>query len=149
MSTCAQQVVEAVKALLLNATAADSRVYTDRLWPFDEGRLPALRVYDDGEELEPVTVHWPQLRQHELMVDVELCAKAASGIDATLAALRLAAEQALFVANGTLGLAGVDATVKSLGPLEPVEHADLQIAKRTLRIQARYRSFANTPDTFA
>jgi hypothetical protein len=149
---CSQQILAALKQRLVDAaTAAGSRVYSDRLWPLDESKLPALRVYERDEQIEPQTIHWPRLQEHALGLAVEMCAQAVSGIDTVLAALRLEVEQALFdsIAHATLGLDGPQLALSGVGPLEPIEGKDRQLASRQIALQATYRTFENAPEAFA
>ena len=147
---CSQQIIEALKTQLLNGTDADGRVYTDRLWPLDEGKLPAIRLYELSEEIKPQTVHWPALEQHELDIAIELCASAVSGIDATLAALKLQVLGLLFdtSAHASLGLTNVSLQHTATGPMQAIETASSQLAQRTLKVTASFSAFAHQPETF-
>lgn len=148
----AQQIVAAIVARLIAAgTAAGSNVFSDRLWPLDAPRLPAFRVFESADDIEIETIHWPQLQKHATDIVIEACASAASDIDATLAALRLQAEQALFdtIDHATLGLSGVTTYLRSVGPMRPIEAAEKQIAAREIHINAQYRTLANAPEAFA
>lgn len=147
---CKQQIIAAIKALLLNGTAADNRVYADRLWPLDDGKLPAIRLYELQDEITPQTVHWPVLEQHELSIGIELCAIAATGIDAELAAIELEVLGRLFDTqqHATLGFTNVDLTNAGTGPMRPIETATSQLAQRTVQVKARFSAFAHQPETF-
>jgi hypothetical protein len=147
---CSQQIIEAIKTLLLNGTDADSRVYADRLWPLDEGKLPAIRLYELRERVTPQTVHWPVLEQHELDVGIELCAASASGIDAALSALKLQVLGCLFDTqpHATLGFTNVLLMQQGTGPMQPIETATSQLAQRTVQLSARFSAFAHQPETF-
>jgi hypothetical protein len=147
---CKQQIIEAIKALLVNGTDADNRVYADRLWPLDEGKLPAIRLYELQDEITPQTLHWPVLEQHDLDIGIELCAIAASGIDAVLAALELQVLGRLLDTqpHSTLGFTNVRVTHAGTGPMKPIETATSQLAQRTLQVKARFSAFAHQPETF-
>lgn len=149
---CSQQVVEGLKARYVAAgTAAGARVYSDRLYPLTDDKVPALRLYALQEEITPETVHFPVLQKHDLTIGVEHCAQAVSGIDATIAGLQLQTKQAVFdtLPHATLGIAGLLLTEMGSGPLQAVEGADVQIAQRTTQLSATYRTFANAPEAFA
>lgn len=148
---CSQQIIEAIKLRLLNGTDADARVYADRLWPLDEGKLPAIRIYELSESVQTVTIHWPVLESHELDVAIELCANDMTGIDATLAALKLQVLSLLFdtEAHASLGLINVRLLHSKTGPMQPIEGATSQIAQRTLQVTAYYSAFAHEPETFS
>jgi hypothetical protein len=147
---CSQQIIEAIKTRLLNGTDADARVYSDRLWPLDEGKLPAIRVYELAERVDPQTVHSPIMEAHELDVAIELCALAATGIDATIATLKLQVLGCLFdtAAHASLGLTNVRAQHVGTGPLQPIESATSQIAQRTVKLTVSYSAFSDQPETF-
>jgi hypothetical protein len=147
---CSQQIIDAIKTRLLSGTDADARVYADRLWPLDEGKLPAIRLFELNEKVTPKTVHWPVLEEHELEIGVQLCANAVSGIDAVLSALKLQSLQCLFDTqqHSTLGFTNVRLTHAGTGPMQPIETAQSQIAQRTLHLSARFSAFAHQPETF-
>jgi hypothetical protein len=147
---CSQQIIEAIKTRLLSGTDADNRVYADRLWPLTEDKLPAIRLYELRERVEPKTVHFPVLEEHELEVGVELCAKSVSGIDGVLSALKLQALQCLFDTqpHSTLGFTNVRMSHAGTGPMQPIETAASQIAQRTLQLSVRFSAFAHQPETF-
>lgn len=148
----AQQIVAAIVAQLIAAgTDAGSNVFSDRLWPLDESKLPAYRVYENSDEVTIETIHWPQLQKHDTDIVIEPCGSAGSGIDAMLAALRLQAEQALFdtVEHATLGLPGVITSLRAVGPMKPIEAADKQVASREIHVNAQYRTTADAPESFA
>jgi hypothetical protein len=147
---CSQQIIEAIKALLLNGTDADGNVFSDRLWPLTEGKLPAIRIYELTDAVEPQSIHWPVLEQHEMGIAIELCGKATSGIDATIAALKLQVLQRLFDTqqHTTLGFTNVRVTQRGTGPMQSIETADSQLAQRTLQVSARFSAFAHQPETF-
>jgi hypothetical protein len=149
---CAQQVLAALKArYIAAATAAGDRVYTDRLFPLTEEKVPALRLYVQQEDISPETVHFPVLQKHELTIGVEHCDRAVSGIDDVIAALQLETALAVFdtLPHATLGINGLQLTERGSGPLLPIEGADVQIAQRTTQLNAQYRTFANAPEAFA
>ena len=102
------------------------------------------------EEVTPITVHWPQLEQHVLEVAIELCGSSVSGIDATLAALKLQVLQRLFdtLAHATLGFTNVELQHVGTGPMQPIETATSQLAQRTLTVSARFSAYAQSPETF-
>jgi hypothetical protein len=147
---CSQQIIEAIKTRLLNGTAADARVYADRLWPLDEGKLPAIRLYELRERIGAKTIHFPVLEEHDLDIGIELCANSASGIDAVLSALKLEVLQLLFDTqqHATLGFTNVRLAHLGTGPMQPIETATSQIAQRTLQVSAHFCAFAHQPETF-
>ena len=146
-----QQIIEALKTRLAGNTDAGSRVYSDRAFPLDEAKLPAIRIFELEEQITPQTVHYPVLQQHDLAIAVEHCVKDTAGVDATLAALRLQTLTALFdtAAHATLGIAGLQIQQRGVGPLQPLEGSDIQIAQRTEQLNAQYRTFSNAPEAFA
>lgn len=81
-------VADRVRAAALFATSTS----TDRAWPFDSAELPAARVLAGDEDFQLLTVHAPQLEQHELRITAELRVSAVSGLDA---AMNAAAAQVL------------------------------------------------------
>lgn len=150
MTICSQQIIDAIKTRLSGGTSAGTRVYSDRLWPLDEGALPAIRLYEREEKVSTQTVHWPPLEEHELTVATELCANAVSGIDATISALKLQVLQRLFDTSphASLGFTNVRMTHSGTGPMQPIETATSQIAQRTMLLDVNFSAFAHQPETF-
>jgi len=148
---CSQQIIESIKARLISGTDAGTRVYADRLWPLDEGKLPAIRIYELEEKVESTTVHWPVLEAHTLQVAIELCANTLTGIDATLSGLKLQVLKRLFDTqdHASLGFTNVELTHVATGPMQPIESATSQIAQRTLQVNASFSAFAHEPETFS
>lgn len=149
---CSQQVIDGLKTrYVAAATNAASRVYSDRLFPLTDEKVPALRLYVLQEEVTPETVHFPVLQKHDLSIAVEHCAHATSGIDSVISDLQLQTKQAVFdtLPHATLGISGLLLTERGSGPLQAAEGADVQIAQRTTQLNAQYRTFANAPEAFA
>ena len=147
---CNQQIIEAIKTRLIGNTSALANVVSDRLFPLTKETLPAIRIYELHDEIEQMTVHWPQLEQHDTAVGLEVCAQSVSGIDEALSALRLEVLGELFdtLPHATLGFVNVELAYRGCGPMQPIESADTQIAQRTLQLSARFSAFANAPETF-
>jgi hypothetical protein len=145
-----QQIIDALKArIIAGATDAESRVYSDRLWPLTESKLPAIRLYVHEEKVTPQVVHFPALQDHDLTIGAQLCAEAVAGIDAVINALKLQVLDCLFdtIEHATLNLGGnLDMTQAGTGPLQPVESNDRQLAQRPLLLNVRYRTFSNAPE---
>lgn len=144
----AQQVVEAVKAVLTGATDAGTRVYSDRLWPLDEDKLPAWRVFVEDEEITAATIHWPQLRDHALTLVVQGSVQAVSGADAALQALRAQGCTALLAAAGpvVLGLP-VSILEERSATLSMSEGHDRQLAQIDMRMRICFQTYANAPES--
>jgi hypothetical protein len=146
----AQQIIEAIKTRISGNTDAGTRVYADRLYPLTEELLPAWLVFPVEENLEPQSVHWPLLRQHRMSTVLQANAKAVSGYDAALSALRLQAVQALFdtSAHATLGISGVQMHERGWRT-GAAERNDVQLAQGALHLEITFRTLADAPEAFA
>lgn len=98
MPLASAQIVDAIAARLSGAsiTPAGTRVYTSRAWPLQEDQLPAWRVTAEAEDIEPQTMHYPELLEHTLTVELEGTVQATADVDDAMHAMALAALQRLF-----------------------------------------------------
>jgi hypothetical protein len=155
MASAAQQVIAAQAQLLIDAaTSAAERVWTDRLWPVGSADLPCFKVVHVDEQFKTETVHWPPLQLHTLKSLVIGEARAVTGMDAALDALKVQALSALF---GTLERA----TLSSLGAGK-VQQIPTSIATRLptekdtgpadtgmvlIEVTSQFRTHVNAPET--
>lgn len=148
---CADQVIAALKArLVAAATPAGANVFSERDYALPETTQFAWIVHPLDETLDVLTVHWPQLREHRLVVGLKGCVNVTGESSAALSAMRLAAEQALFdtEAHATLDALGVPIVLKRVVS-EPGERLDTRKAELLMQIEAAFKTLANAPETFA
>lgn len=142
-----RQIREAVVAALSAIPGLGGRVHANRLYPFEDTSLPALRVYLDDEEAETITVNGPTLLDRVLSLSVEICAKAAQGLDDDLDGLALEVEKAL--------AGGIACGSRTLYPLyagmryEDDATLEKPVAVKRLMFRIRFQAMNDTPDTFA
>lgn len=89
---------EAIKAALLGATAAGSRVYETRLVPWRQAELPAISVYATEEEVDPAsksTAPRELTRNLSMTVEAVVSVPANGNVDDELDAISLEVERAM------------------------------------------------------
>lgn len=150
----AAQVIHALAERLRQAPAvlwAATQVHTSRAWPLSEAELPAWKVVAAEEEVEPLTVHAPQLQDHSLSMQLQGYARAVNALDEQLHQL---ASQALAAVFGTPAapdsLSALGGRVQlSLRRIERALQAEGDAAHGLvqLTLRAQFRTAANAPDT--
>jgi hypothetical protein len=146
-----QQVINAIVTRLSGNTSAGTRVYPDRLWPVNEGNLPAWLVFADDEPIEALTMMWPPRQLHRMRVRLVGVVRSTTGIDEVMSALALQALNALFdtQAHQTLSpLAGVNLYERGRERRLPDDDQS-PVAHLILTIEAQFSTFVNAPETLA
>lgn len=106
-----QLIRQAVKAQLLGATAAEDRVYTNRMFPYTRAQLPALAVYTLEEEVEPFNTA-PRELKRTLQLAIEAAVEETEEVDDALDVLALQVEAAMDL-DETLGGTASDSLLSS------------------------------------
>lgn len=108
-----QAIREAVKAQLLNRTAAGARVFESRTVPFQRLELPAIAVYTLSESVEIEGTAPRELkRTMELAIEAHVSVRPDTTVDDALDALAEEIERAMH-ADQTLGGTAGDAVLSS------------------------------------
>lgn len=141
-----QQLVTAVQTRLTGLATTGARVYAQRPVEYElqESELPALRIYEEGEEIEPLLIHAPAYRR-DVTLRVQAVVKAASGVSATLLAIRKEVEIALAT---DLTVAGrlVSLVYRGAEAMEISGQADRQVGTQNLSFGGQLETAAATPD---
>ena len=99
-----RQIREAAATLLTGLATTGSNVFQNRVYPLQDGDLPALRIFTQAESVEANTIGADpaRLQERTLSLVVEGCVKDPDGFDDTADAICKEVEVAI-AGNNTLG----------------------------------------------
>lgn len=144
------QVTHAI-ASRITGMASSARVSTDRAWPWAEEQLPAWRVMEVDEDVEPMTVHTPVMQQHQLQLELECSVRDVAGLDDTLRAQLAEALTAVF---DTTPPADTLATLApklqiSLRRIERhmAKEAEAAVGRALITLRVGFQTYAHAPET--
>ena len=100
-----QQIREKFGTTLTGLTTTGSNVYESRVYPLENGSLPALIIYTKSETSEPIVIGTQRLMSRDLLVVVEGYAKATSNFDDTIDTISKEVEAAIAADRTLDGLA--------------------------------------------
>lgn len=92
------EIVHAVAARITGLPLG-AAVATDRTWPLSESDLPAWRVVEVDDEIDPGTVHRLAQQKHALQIELRGTVRAVSGVDDAARAIVQEALAALFAVS--------------------------------------------------
>lgn len=145
MSHARTQIRQAVVALLNGNTEAGNRVFSSRVHPLDDAKLPALLVYTPQENIGERSMQRPRTQQRQLQLAVEGYLKARGDIDAEADALALEVEQ-LIASDPTLAGLVKDISLESSATQLSGE-GEKPVAVITLTFAVLYCLKENAPQT--
>lgn len=146
----ATQVRGAVKALLINATAAGDRVHTGRSWPLAEDQLPALKLAVTGEDVTSDSMHLPRLQEHQLRLEVRGFVRDVDDLDAALDDLVGEVLAVLFADDAAASLEPLPNVVMELQGSDRTAQDDANAASTggvAIRLAITYQTLSNDPFT--
>ncbi len=138
-----KQIRDAVKTALTGLTTTGTKVYANRLQPLQDANLPGLRIFLDEEKADVLSIHSPVMLERTLSVNVEACAKAASGLDDTLDQVSKEVETAL-AAGITIGSRTLE--VFYTGMVFDDEQLDKPVGIKRMSFSIPYTAMSNAPD---
>lgn len=145
MSHARTQIRQAVVALLNGNTEAGNRVFSSRVHPLDDAKLPALLVYTPQENIGERSMQRPRTQERQLQLAVEGYLKARGDIDAEADALVLEVEQ-LIAADPSLAGLVKDISLESTATQLSGE-GERPVAVITLTFAVLYCVKENAPQT--
>jgi hypothetical protein len=145
MSHARTQIRQAVVALLNGNTEAGNRVFSSRVHPLDDAKLPALLVYTPQENIGERSMQRPRTQARQLQLAMEGYLKARGDIDAEADALALEVEQ-LIAADPTLAGLVKDISLESTATQLSGE-GEKPVAVITLTFAVLYCVKENAPQT--
>lgn len=140
MSLAAAQIIDAVAARLVPLAATGGRVFTDRLWPLEQGELPAWRVTAQTETVEQAQIG-DDTNLHQLDIEAEAVARATSAIDDTLHNLAFGGMLLLFAppVPNYLQLTSIERSVTGAG--------EAAVGRIAMTMRATYYVRQSAPET--
>lgn len=141
-----RQIREAVAADLTGLPTSASRVYPNRLHPFEASSLPGLRISIESDSVSPLTVHQPNMQEHRLTLVVECVEKASADLDNTCDLMGQEVEVAL---AGGVTVGGTTVYPVLSGSEYDQEAAGTPAGAKRLTFQVEYACLNTTPDTFS
>lgn len=153
MALAAAQIVEAVATLVRTAPVGMATPYidsthTDRAWPFAEDELPAWRVLADDEDIELVTMHYPAIERHTLVVLLEGRVRAVSSLDDAMNDMAATVLAAIFASAATASLSGLAKTMRATSiNRSPESEGQAAIGAIDIRLEVVFCTLSNDPST--
>lgn len=109
-----RQIREALVTALTGLTTTSTRVFPNRVYPFDSADLPGLLVTWAVDEPEAITMETPAALQSELTMVIEGRAQANADLDDVLDAIDKEVRTALYAAGTLSGLLARRAAVRRI-----------------------------------
>lgn len=149
MALAADQVIDAIAALLSGATDAGTSVHTNHPHPLPETALPAWRVDAEDEDEEIVSgISYPARQQHELTVNARGIVRDVDGMRAARGQMGIDALGALFASRNTTRLAPLNCSM-ALARIrrDSTTEGEAAVGQITLALRVRFHTFNNAPET--
>ena len=138
------QIRNQVVTQLTGLTTTTSHVYDSRVYPLEDGNLPALLVYTRSEESEPLEIGSNRTSQRMLSLVVEAYVKSATNFEDTLDTICKEVEQAI-AADPSLSGKAKDCYIEST-EIEFNAEGELPLAFATLTFLTSYYVQEQSPD---
>lgn len=139
-----KQVRDALKASLTGLTTTGSNVFANRIHVLGDGNLPALRIYDDNEDVQSLTLRQPVTHKHRYEIAIDCCAKETGDPDAKND--QISKEVGIALSSG-ITVGGKHLDLFYLGMQREREAAEKPVAIKRLRYMVEFHSISNAPDT--
>ena len=141
-----QQVIDAFATTVTGLTTTGANVFKDRVHNLAASQLPAIRIFDDREEIANETIiDLPYMQNRTIILTVEAVVKENTTLDATLNKIRKEIEVAI-AGNSKLG--GICKLHCSLQRAEKQRDGDseVQTGKLVMSWRAVVLTMNNAPD---
>lgn len=135
MANRRQEIRDAVKAMLTNATDANANVYVNRVLPTFASKLPSIQVYCGSETSQPRAVN-TQKSLRTLSLIIEIVADGNDELDDTLDLISQQVET-IIAANHTLSATATSCVLQSTEPEFSAE-GQKRIGRLTLNFETKY-----------
>jgi hypothetical protein len=143
----AEQVVQAVAALLATVSGMGSSVYTDHPWPLAEAELPAWRVFDEYEAIDPHGLNFPARNHHELTVKCQGIRRDVETIRADLNAMAAAALTVLFASKASTALSPLNCAMTCTAiERQLTTEGEAAVGRVDLSLRVRFTTYSNAPE---
>ena len=144
MAHVRKQIRDNIVTTLTGLATTGSNVYRTRVYPIEEGKLPALLIYADSESVQVATITPPRTQMRVLTVRVEAFVKGVSNYDNTLDTISEEVEEALS-ADVTRNSLAKDTRVTGF-EAEFSGDGDQPVATGTITIEVDYATLENAVD---
>jgi hypothetical protein len=139
-----QQIREYFGTTLTGLTTTGSNVYESRVYPLDNGKLPALLIYTKAEVSMPIVIGTDRSMSRELSVVVEGYVKSTANFDDTIDTICKEVEEAI-AADPTLGGLAKDTYIESTD-IEFNAEAEKPVGYVTMTFLTNYYVQETNPD---
>ena len=139
-----QQIREYFGTTLTGLTTTGSNVYESRVYPLDNGKLPALLIYTKSEVSMPIVIGTDRSMSRELSVVVEGYVKSTANFDDTIDTICKEVEEAI-AADPTLGGLAKDTYIESTD-IEFNAEAEKPVGYVTMTFLTNYYVQETNPD---
>jgi len=144
MAHVRKQIRDNIVTTLTGLTTTGSNVYKTRVYPIEEGKLPALLIYADSETSQIATITPPRTQMRVLTVRVEAFVKGVSNYDNLLDTIAEEVEEALAV-DVTRNSLAKDTRVTGF-EAEFSGEGDQPVATGSFTIEVDYATLENAVD---
>ncbi len=138
-----KQIRAAIKAATTGLATTGANVFANRVQSLGDANLPGLRIYDDSEDAEPLTIHQPHAQQRTYDVLIECCAKDFGDPDAVTDQASKEVETVMS-AGITVQSKHLDVVYRGMG--RDRDLSDKPIAVKRLRFTVSFTAMSNAPD---
>lgn len=144
MAHVRKQIRDNIVTTLTGLATTGSNVYRTRVYPIEEGKLPALLIYADSEVAQIATITPPRTQMRVLTVRVEAFVKGVSNYDNLLDTIAEEVEEALAV-DVTRNSLAKDTRVTGF-EAEFSGEGDQPVATGSFTIEVDYATLENAVD---
>lgn len=140
-----RQIREAIATAVTGLATTGSRVFQSRVYPLEDGDLPALRVTTLGETVDSLSLGAPRIQERRLRVTVEIVARAVADVDDTLD--QSAKEVEVALAMPCAALAGIAKSITLLSAdIELDGTSQRPTGHAAMAFDVLYMTAENAPD---
>jgi hypothetical protein len=150
MTHVRKQIRDAIVAMLIGATGAGDKVYSNRARPIDTAHCPCIVVNTDDETIATIP-DYPAWFERKLTVTIYIYAAQLTGLDDVLDEVSAQVEATLWqhqAASTLNGLLSQSMLFNSLKIEFDGETSDVPIGRLAMEISAHYYTESNDPNNF-
>jgi hypothetical protein len=143
MAHARKQIRDAVRERLQILTS-DYSIFVSRVYPLEEGKLPAILIYTKSEEVEYQNIKQPRTQGRTLAVAIEIYVKANLNSDNVVDDIARQIEE-LIGADVTLGSLVKDIKLQKI-EISITGAGDVPVCTALMTYEVMYRTSENAPD---
>lgn len=138
-----KQIRAAIKTATTGLATTGANVFANRVQALDDSNLPGLRIYDDSEDAEALTIHQPQVQKRTYDVLIECCTKETGDPDAVTDQASKEVEVVLAAGIAVQGKS-LDVVYRGMGRDRDISNKPVAIKR--LRFTVSFTAMSNAPD---